>query len=311
MTDHRRLAPVKTRPLTKLIGVVVTGLLVPLLLAGCVTSKKYRLAKNTTAPSELGWNGASPSGQLTLKTLIVFKGPGSWKREARWDEYIVEITNRSDRAMTFDSASLIDLLGAPQFAGTDPWQIEKLSYTNWEKYGKSGLKLLAGAGAVTLYAGAVSAVATSALASGASAGGAVVLLDVIPVFAIIDVTAVAVMNHQNKNKVQDEFQRRRLVLPVTIPSGASVSGSLFFPMTPGPQRLVLAGHTGDATVELALELKPLAALHLKAAPRGEGALKRAGRSKSGQQPGMASMPAGAQPRGNAWILRPARDDDSS
>ena len=34
-------------------------------------------------------------------------------------------------------------------------------------------------------------------------------------------------------------------------------------MTPGPQRLTLKGKVGDAPLEIVLELKPLAGLHLK------------------------------------------------
>ena len=252
----------------KLILAGSTGLLVSLLLQGCVTSKKYRLSKPDATPSDLSWSVSSPAAELKLKSLIVFKGPGSWKREARWDEYVVELTNQSDTAVTFDSASLIDLLQTPQAPGSDPWKLEKLSYTNWEKYGKSGLKLLAGAGAVMLYAGAVvSTATTSLLAGGAEAGSGAALLTVIPVVAVMDITVVALMNHKNKTMVQDEFQRRRLIFPLTLPAGTSAAGSLFFPMTPGPQQLILVGHTGDTALELVLDLKPLAALHLRNAPK--------------------------------------------
>lgn len=40
------------------------------------------------------------------------------------------------------------------------------------------------------------------------------------------------------------------------------SGSFFFPMVPGPQRLIARGRTGEQLLELTLELKPLAHLHL-------------------------------------------------
>jgi len=233
-------------------------------LAGCVTSKKYRLAKEGVPPATaLGWKATVPSAELTLESVIIFKGPGSWKREARWDEYVVRLENRGADRLHLDSVELFDVLGQPQGPGSDPWQLEKLSYTNWDKYGKTGLKLLAGAGAVTLYAGAAMATAMSGIAGGASAGGAVVLLDVIPIVALVDVTAVAVINHQNKGKVQAEFDRRRLVLPLAIEPRSSIAGSFFFPMTPGPQRLVVKGQTRDTPIEFVLELKPLAALHLK------------------------------------------------
>ncbi len=240
----------------------------PLVLGGCVTAKKYRLAKDGTPPAQpLGWSISTPPAELTLRSLIVIGGPGSWKREARWDEYVVQVANHGDQPMIINSAALTDLQGTPQFPGSDPWQLEKLSYTNWDKYGKTGLKLLAGAGMVTFYVGASAGVAAGSLLAGGStaAGGGGAALAIIPVVAAVDILVVASMNHYNKEHVQLEFDRRRLVLPLTLAPGATTNGSLFFPMTPGPQRLTVKGKSGDAPFELVLELKPLAGLHLKSA----------------------------------------------
>jgi hypothetical protein len=243
-------------------------LFLSLALTGCVTSKKYKMAKKEGAfpPQALDWMASAAAADLTLQSVIVFKGPGSWKREARWDEYVVKISNHGDQPLRIDSAGLIDLLGQPQFPGSDPWKLEKLSYTNWDKYGKTGLKLLAGAGAVTLYVGAVAVSSLGGLmAPTAAAGGGVALLNVIPVVALVDITAVAIMNNQNKKKVVAEFNRRRLSLLLDVAPGQSATGSFFFPMTPAPRRLVIKGTAGDAPLELTLELKPLAGLHLKPA----------------------------------------------
>ncbi len=243
-------------------------ILMPALLAltGCVTSKKYRLAKPDTPPAKvLNWRTLTPPVELTLQTVIIFKGPGSWKREARWDEYRVEFANHGDQPATVDSATLTDLQGTPQFPGNEPWVLEKMSYTNWDKYGKNGVKLLAGAGALMLYGVAVEAAALSSFLAGGATTGAVAFVEAIPVVAVVDIAVVAVMNHNNKFKVQQEFTRRRVALPQTLQPGKSVAGSLFFPMTPGPQRLRVKGRSGATPFELVLELKLLAGLHLKPA----------------------------------------------
>jgi hypothetical protein len=91
----------------------------------------------------------------------------------------------------------------------------------------------------------------------------VFLANAIPIVGLVDVTAVVVMNHNNRKKVGAEFDRRRLVLPLTVAPGATIEGSFFFPMTPGPRRMVLKGMTGGMPRALVLELKPLAGLHLK------------------------------------------------
>jgi hypothetical protein len=161
--------------------------------------------------------------EVDLATVIVFKGPGSWKREARWDEYVVKITNQGEQALVVESAELSDLQGQPRVPGDDPWKLEKLSRSNWDKYGKTGLHLVEGVG------------------------------------------AVAVMNHKNKAKVQHEFQGRRLKLPITVTPNEPTAGSLFFPMTPGPQRLIVHGRIGEKPVAVILDLGPLASLHLKPA----------------------------------------------
>lgn len=248
-------------------------LLLSLALTGCVTSKKYKMAKKEGAlpPQALNWTAGDASGDVVLQSIIIFKGPGSWKREARWDEYMVAITNRGPDPLVIEAAVLIDLLGVPREWGVDPWQLERLSYTNWDKYGKTGLKLVAGAGAVALYIGAVSGVTLGAglwaapgAAAGAGAGaGAAAALALVPVVAVIDITAVAIMNSQNKKKVMAEFNRRRLPLPLTIASEKSATGSFFFPMTPGPKKFILCGRRGDQPVELVVDLAPLAGLHLK------------------------------------------------
>jgi hypothetical protein len=251
-------------------AVVATGmaLLMPFAFSGCVSKKKYRLAKPDTAPAQsLQWRAAGPV-DVTLTTVIVFKGPGSWKREARWDEYVVQLSNPGAQDLTVESVELIDILSQPQRPGTDPWKLEKLSYTNWEKYGKTGLKVVAGAGAVALYGAAVVSSAVGGLlgGSGAAAGGAVAL-NVIPAVAIVNIVVVAVINHDNKKKVQAEFDRRRLGLPLALAAGESRAGSYFFPMTPGPQRLVIRGQTEGRPWETSVDLSPLAGLHLKPAEK--------------------------------------------
>jgi hypothetical protein len=236
---------------------------------GCAFDK-YRLAKDNTPPAGiLDWKATVPSAELTVQSVIVFKGPGSWKSEARWDEYVVQVANHGDLSVTIASVTLTDLQGNPQFPGADPWKLEKLSSTNWDKYGSTGLNLLAGAGTVAVFAGAPAAIPGGPQITGGTAVAIVAgtAAYAIPYFFAIPIIAVPVANHSNKNAVEAEFDRRRLKLPLTIAPGATARGSLFFPMTPGPQRLTLKGKSGETPLELVLELKPLAGLHLKPAEK--------------------------------------------
>jgi hypothetical protein len=235
---------------------------------GCVATK-YKLAKKDTPPVQL-LNIAFPSSpalQATLATLISYRGPGSWKREALWDEYVVSVENHADGALTIGSATLADAAAMPYAAGPDPWALEKQSKKLEKQYrdrGEAFMRaagpgvLIVGVGAATFSAG----VSTVFISAGA-AGAAVAAVFVLPVYYV----SVLGINHYNKKAVLKEFNRRRLSLPLTLAAGETRTGSLFFPMVRSPSSLALgwSNDTGSALAVLPLEF--LQALHVPAAPR--------------------------------------------
>jgi hypothetical protein len=228
-------------------------------LNGCVTSKKYRPAKQDTPPAvPLNLAAESPALALRLATVIVCDGPGSWKQRALWDEYVVSLANRGAEPLVLESAALVDLLGAEQVPGAYPWKLEQVSEGNWGKYGPVG-QFVFGAGA---FAGMVE---LSAIGYGLAGGVASGVFFAMPAFLVVDFAVVGVMNHRNKAKVQAEFERRRLKLPLTLAPGGAAEGSLFFPLVPAPQRLIVRGQANGASMEIVLELLPLAGLHCKPA----------------------------------------------
>ncbi|MDQ5981158.1 MAG: hypothetical protein QG602_4136 [Verrucomicrobiota bacterium] len=241
-------------------------LLACLPLTGCVTAKYKLMPKtDTAAPPSLNLQTASPAATATLHAVVVFRGPGSWKRDAYWDEYLVTLTNPGTTALRLDTVVLADQIGASNFLGTDPWELDKLSRVRLKVAKRSGLHIAIGTGATAawlgsgalflanFYGGSVSAV---------SLGAAGFLA--IPLVALGSGVRVLVARHA----IREEFARRRLVLPASLPPGASLSGSLFFPVTPGPRRLLLRfkDETGIRH-DLTLDLAPLADLHLKPAAK--------------------------------------------
>lgn len=222
---------------------------------------------DVTPPPRLDYRAVEPTAKLTLETVIAAKGPGSWKQDARWDEYVVQVTNRTQQLLRIESAVLVDFQGQAQPVGWDPWQLEKQSDINWEIYRAGGTELRAGAGAQNLNAeNGTIAVADASLNNPETSRNAS-QHDFVPAKFVHDGKAEPVAPGSGKEKVVREFARRRLFLPVTLPPGGTLEGSLFFPMTPGPQRLVLHGRYGATAVELALGLEPLASLHFR--PPGE------------------------------------------
>lgn len=235
---------------------------------GCVATK-YKLAKKNTPPVQL-LNIAFPSSpplQPTLAALISYGGPGSWKRQALWDEYVVTIENRGEQPLAIESATLADSAGTPYASGTDPWALEKQSKKLEKQYRDHGEAFMRAAGPGVLIVGVgaatVSAAAgSSVFISAGVAGAAIATVVVVPVYYI---TVVAI-NHHNKKAVMTEFNRRRLPLPVTLAPGETRTGSLFYPMVRSPSSLGLAWSNDLDSSTAVLPLEFLEALHVPAAP---------------------------------------------
>lgn len=236
--------------------------------SGCVATK-YKLAKKGTPPVQPLNIPFPPALPLvaTLASLISYGGPGSWKRAALWDEYVVTLENRGGQSLSIDSAALADSAGTQYASGTDPWALEKQSKTLEKQYKDHGEAFLrtAGPGVLVVGGGAAAASATAggaAFISPALAGAAVAAVVVLPVYYL---TVVGV-NHHNKKAVTAEFKRRRLLLPLTIAPAETRTGSLFFPTVRSPGSLTLqwSDEGGSAVAELPLEF--LHALHVPMAP---------------------------------------------
>ena len=95
------------------------------LLTGCVT-RGYKLADRSALPvvpleitsAPVASANPSPSSggdaasavpstaSATVHTVIVYQGPGSWKREAYWDEYVVSLVNRGETPLVISTAML-------------------------------------------------------------------------------------------------------------------------------------------------------------------------------------------------------------
>jgi len=236
--------------------------------SGCLATK-YKLAKKNTPPVQFIniTFPSSPPLQVTLASLISYGGPGSWKRQALWDEYVVTLENRGDLPLTVDAATLTGSAGNLYATGSDPWALEKQSKKLEKQYrdhGEAFMRaagpgvLIVGVGAATATAAAGSSVFISAGVVGAAAAAVVVL----PVYYV----TVLSINHHNKKAVMTEFKRRRLALPLTLAPGETRTGSLFYPMVRSPGSLTLhwSNETGGVTADLPLVF--LESLHVPAAP---------------------------------------------
>lgn len=252
---------VSPRRQLSMIKLVVVMLIISITGSGCAFSQ-YKLAKKDIPPPiEMDLSLSQLPIEVLLNSVIIYKGPGSWKREAYWDEYIVSIANLGRLPLSIKSATLIDFQDNYNIAGSDPWKLEKQSKAWWKKTQASGTGItivLGGGTAVSALAlaSAVGTMSTGSAVIGVIGAAGVVILPVVGVSYIVG-------NIRGRSKIEKEFNRRRLVLPVTIPVAQVVQGSLFFPISPGPKCLILNYQMSNEVNNMEFELSPLKTLHIK------------------------------------------------
>ena len=238
-----------------------------LALTGCV-STKYKFAQPEVTPPAVALNLAAATSpvEATLRTVVVFRGPGSWKREAYWDEYVVTLANRGPAPFTIESATLTDFQGQTVTPGDNPWDLEKQSHRYEARVLSTAGDVLKIGGATVLTSTAAGGVAVLGAMSASSQLGVAMVVGGTVMFAaatvVVPVWSV-VANVNSRHDIEAEYRRRRLALPVFLVPGQVAQGSFFFRISPGPQRLVLRGRTGDQPCEAIIDLSPLVILHLK------------------------------------------------
>jgi hypothetical protein len=227
-------------------------------LTACVSSQ-HHFAGQTSPPVLLHIAAAQPPIEAALHAVIVYQGPGTWKRNAYWDEYVLTVANRGDAPLTIESAALIAFSGNAVSPGDDPWALEESSRTWWQSNARvAGAVLGVGAGSVAFGGMEIAAALGSMGAAGASAG-----LALLPLAAPAFIAVSVALDEDRKDQIEAEFARRRLVLPARIPTGQNANGSLFFRIVPGPRQLVFRCGTAGQLQVITLDLAPIASLHLK------------------------------------------------
>jgi hypothetical protein len=241
---------------------------------GCVSSKYQQAPKGTPSAVTLGLAAVhapnSPESSTAIdaivQTVIVYGGPGSWKRAAYWDEYVLSLANRSNLPLTVESAILTDFQGRPVASGDNPWSLEKESRSYEAQILHTvGDVLKVGSATVLTGTAAGSVLVYGALHTASQAGAAMVVGGTV-LFAAATVAipvCSVIANVSSRHSIETEFQRRQLRLPVWLMPGQFAQGSLFFRISPGPQLLRLHCRAGDEPRDVVIDLAPLADLHLK------------------------------------------------
>jgi len=224
-------------------GFSIAILLSACLISGCGGTKMLK----ETQPIQTTQPLAASSDQRVeaiLDWVIVRDGPGTWAKNADWDEYLLRVNNRSDQPITIVQLTVVDSLDTRIEQQLSRKKLVKNSKQTARRYKDSGVKVKAGRGVGTmLVAGAVvtavgigtaTAVAATSLMSGAAAAGSAGaaaggLLLLGPALAV-----GGIVRGVNNSKVNNEIEVRQTLLPLEIPAGERHGLNIFFPLAPSP-----------------------------------------------------------------------------
>ncbi len=251
---------------SQLVGrqlVFTCALVCLLVLSGCGGTKVLKEAQpiQTTQPL-----ATASDQQVTaiLDWVIVRDGPGTWAKNADWDEYLLRVSNRSDQPIQVTRVIVVDSLDTRIESQPKRKQLIKGSKQTTRRYKDSGIKVKAGRGAGTMLVagaavtvigvGAASAAAVGATAAGSAGAAAGGLLLLGPALAI-----GGIVRGVRNSAVSKQIEQRQTVLPLELAAGEELQIDVFFPLAPSPG-IVELSYT-DATGQHSLIIDTSTALN--------------------------------------------------
>lgn len=243
-------------------------------LSACGGSSLVKRPAAPPAPIEASLASATDSALAArLEWVIVRGGPGSWAKNADWDEYLLRVRNVSTAPVQVTGVSIVDSLGQANGTLGKRKALIKASRRNAKRYEDADLKVVAGLSGTSITAAGIGVglgVGSAAAAGGgmlAGAAGAAAFLAVAPAFAAVGIFR-GVRNGQVSNRLED----RQSKLPASLAAGEEQPLDLFFPLSPSPSRVQINYTDAQgAARQLDIDTRELlAGLHLGAAPASAG-----------------------------------------
>lgn len=208
-------------------------------VTGCAT---IRYIPNASPPPDLGLRRASSDLEVHLYYVISPDGPGSWVKQAKWNEFVLGIRNLTQSDVRIERIDLVDLRGVyVESLHASMYQLESQS----ERLAKQSKDHAAGSllNTAIIYG-------RSALSMGGGPPGLNALGSLVPMISLIG----QYLQAQDGESIEAEFRKRRLPTPTDLVGRASLTGSVFFPHGLQPQTLVITYRTskGEGQIKLSL-----------------------------------------------------------
>jgi hypothetical protein len=206
---------------------------------------------------------------VTINHVILPTGPGSWIKNAKWDEYAFTIQNQGDASLKILGFWLIDIRGVYLQSKDEPGRLETISEALSEEYATALVKTTLGL--------ATAATSTTLLAGGAVTAGALAMAEPAVLLAIPFIPLfefkIKEAKELEKEKIQIQFLKRKL-RSFRLAKGAVLKGSQFFPVVPNPRELVVEYSTKGTIHEMKLPLRKLRGKHEELARKIEEEKKK-------------------------------------
>lgn len=260
-------------------GLRLLGASLLLVAAGCGGTKVLREAHPVTeAPPLLSQSDARIA--VSLDTIVVRNGPGSWSRNAFWDEYRLRVRAPAEGDLKLTRIALVDALGQVIESRADRGELIDASREIEERYGASdrlsrdahGAWMMAGGAAVAVVgAGATSVALAGGIMGGTAALGAAATMGALMAGGGVILVGAGVARLVNNAEVNAEIRKRQTPLPITLAS-RDAPVTAIFPITPLPSALELT--VADGTTEHRLRIATLHSLTQVHVPRTLEAVSR-------------------------------------
>jgi len=236
----------QNKPFQKIISILVNIALV-VAAAGCGGTKVLKEPQ----PLEITQPLAIAKDQhisAVLYWVIVRDGPGTWAKNADWDEYFIKVANDSGEEIQITEVVVVDSLGTRIASNSIRKQLVKESEETVKRYKNSKLKVKAGMGSGTMIATGTAVAVGGTAAFVATIPAVVFSTSTAPVLGSLvllsggllvgpALVVGGIVRANNNNKVEQEIERRHTILPVNVKSEEPLNMDIFFPLAPSPSQL--------------------------------------------------------------------------
>lgn len=203
---------------------------------------------------------------IVLDWIIVKNGPGSWAKNADWDEYLLRARATTEATIKITAVSVYDSLGTRLGSMNDRHLLKQASRETVKRYKAKELSVKPGWGTGQVFAGNAGAVG-GGYASAAAVGGWGGVGIAMATVAFVPVALGAVMVHDaGERNVGRALPKRATTLPVSIASGEPARLNVFFPFAPSPEKLEVRYELNGSPSILEVDIsEATSGLHLRQA----------------------------------------------